>query len=116
MQKKKAVVVDIEENDQIGYKIYVDMEENHAVNKLATLHDIRRVTIAGGATNVPISNSIFCSSITGSATNSSVSMLYDGDRSEWDSDSEANSHGSTFLEEIPVPDVIHGRTRQQTRV
>ena len=112
MQKKKAVVVDIEDNYKIGYDIDVDMEKNPAVNNLAKLQEIRRVTIAGGATNVTISNSRFCLSITGSATNSSVSMSYDGDISECDSDSEANSHGSTFLEEIPAPDVICGRTRQ----
>ena len=88
------------------------MEENPAVKNLATLQEIRRVTIAGGATNVPSSNYRFFSSSTGSDTNSSVSMSYDGDSSEWDSDSEANSHGSTFLEEIPAPDVICGRTRQ----
>ena len=116
MQRKKAAVVDIEENDKIGYDIDVDMEENPAVNNLATFQEIRRVTFAGGATNVTISNSRFCLSITGSATNSSVSMSYDGDISECDSDSEANSHGSTCLEEIPVPDVIRGRNRQQTRV
>ena len=109
-QKKKAAVVDIEENDQIGYDIDVDMEENPAVNNLATLQEIRCVTIACGATNVPISNSQFCSSITGSANNSSVSVSYDGDSSDWDSDSEANSHGSKFLEDIPVPNVIIGRT------
>ena len=48
MQKKKYAVVDIEENDQIGYDIDVDMEENSAVNNLVTLQEIRRVTISGG--------------------------------------------------------------------
>ena len=116
IQKKTFAVFDIEYNDQIGYDIDVDMEENPAVKNLATLQEIRRVTIAGGATNVPSSNYRFFSSSTGSATNSSVSMSYDGDSSEWDSDSEENYHGSTFLEEIPLPNVIHGGNQQQTRV
>ena len=43
-------------------------------------------------------------------------MSYYGDSSEWDSDSEENSHGSTLLEDITLPDVIRGGNQHQTRV
>ena len=68
--QKKIAVVDVENADsEITEENNLEdlndshLEYNEATN-ISTIQEIIRVTISGGATNAPIFNSRFCSSIT----------------------------------------------------